>query len=184
MQSVSGYRQLKKISLFMTLVHRLGCRVSSFSGYSSFPVKNHNTSKFHIRIVYSNSLFELLSAQWINKLQFYNYNIQGQSPHRGWALNKVLYGEDRPRGPTLYSYRHYFFDRKGTPFIYLLVHIVYDEFPHKTGSLLCLIFLGRKPFFFKKIYLSKRSHSAVQYDSDPVSNYCALGNVTPKREGN
>ena len=38
----------------------------------------------------------------------------------GGRLNKVLYGEAPPRGPTPYPFI-YHFGRKGTPFIYLLV---------------------------------------------------------------
>ena len=37
----------------------------------------------------------------------------------GGVLNKVLYGEAPPRGPTPYPFI-YHFGRKGTPFIYLL----------------------------------------------------------------
>ena len=36
------------------------------------------------------------------------------------VLNKVLYGEAPPRGPTPYPFI-YHFGRKGTPFIYLLL---------------------------------------------------------------
>ena len=38
----------------------------------------------------------------------------------GGVLNKVLYGEAPPRGPTPYLFIYYF-GRKGTPFIYLLL---------------------------------------------------------------
>ena len=38
----------------------------------------------------------------------------------GGVLNKVLYGEAPPRGPTPYPFIHHF-GRKGTPFIYLLL---------------------------------------------------------------
>ena len=38
----------------------------------------------------------------------------------GGILNKVLYGEAPPRGPTPYPFI-YHFGRKGTPFIYLLL---------------------------------------------------------------
>ena len=38
----------------------------------------------------------------------------------GGVLNKVLYGEAPPQGPTPYPFK-YLFGRKGTPFIYLLL---------------------------------------------------------------
>ena len=38
----------------------------------------------------------------------------------GGVLNKVLYGEAPPRGPTPYPFI-YHFGRKGTPFTYLLL---------------------------------------------------------------
>ena len=38
----------------------------------------------------------------------------------GGVLNKVVYGEAPPRGPTPYPFI-YHFGRKGTPFIYLLL---------------------------------------------------------------
>ena len=45
--------------------------------------------------------------------------LKAQVPGGG-VLNKVLYGEAPPRGPTLYPFI-YHFGRKGTPFIYLLL---------------------------------------------------------------
>ena len=43
-------------------------------------------------------------------------------PERGWGglVDKALYRETTPRGPTLYPFL-YNFDRKGTPFGYLLL---------------------------------------------------------------
>ena len=44
------------------------------------------------------------------------------STPRGGALNKCLYGETPPRGPTTYHfYTIFFFHEKGTPFVYLLL---------------------------------------------------------------
>ena len=51
------------------------------------------------------------------------YEVEISSPHLvggGGVLNKVLYGEAPPRGPTPYPFI-YNFGRKGTPFIYLLL---------------------------------------------------------------
>ena len=52
----------------------------------------------------------------------------------GGPLNKVLYGEAPPRGPTPYLFIYHFF-RKGTPFMYLLFSFFFlnkddnDEIP-------------------------------------------------------
>ena len=52
-----------------------------------------------------------------NRLSFMYTN----STPRG-TLNKCLYGETPPRGPTTYHFLyHFFFHEKGTPFVYLLL---------------------------------------------------------------
>ena len=53
-------------------------------------------------------------------LSVLSYYIPGAEGGGGEVLNKVLYGEAPPRGPTPYHFIYYF-GRKGTSFIYLLV---------------------------------------------------------------
>ena len=126
--------------------------------------RHNRIDKYKVRVLELNGSL----AQW-------TYKPRG----RGTQKSFILRGS-APRSNPLPFYIP-IFDRKGTPFIYLLVHIGYDEFPHTTGSLLCLIFLGSELFL---VISQNVLIVQIQYDSDPVSNYCALGNVTQKREGN
>ena len=70
-------------------------------------------------IIWRNKQQQQQQQQQQNRLSFMYTN---STPPGEGALNKCLYGETPPRGPTTYNfYTIFFFHEKGTPFVYLLL---------------------------------------------------------------
>ena len=87
--------------------------------------------------VYNDHEIRSTQAEW--KISLYKISRHPKlPPPGGWVLNKGLYGEAPPRGPTPYSFI-YHFGREGTPFIYLLV---------KKGAPFRYLFLGSLVLIF------------------------------------
>ena len=85
--------------------------------YKTYKNKLNHSLRLAKRLYYEKKLQDVKSnthATW---------KILNEVLHRKKSkpqLNKVLYGEAPPRGPTPYPFI-YHFGRKGTPFIYLLL---------------------------------------------------------------